>query len=61
MANEVFSLTAMKLGAGQSAPITAVLLREGLGRQHPLTLAQDGDGRMAQKNSREASLEFGMS
>jgi hypothetical protein len=44
MAKEESSFTAMRLAESQSGLIAALLLTEGFGRQHPLTLAPGPSG-----------------
>jgi hypothetical protein len=53
MANEENSFTAMRLAVFQSGPIAAFLLTEGLGRQHPLTLAPGPSGDWEAKKPRK--------
>jgi hypothetical protein len=60
MANEENSFTAMKLAVFQSGLIPALLLTEGLCRQHPLTLAPGPSGDWDAKKATEASVAFEM-
>jgi hypothetical protein len=60
MANEESSFTAMRLAVSQSGLIAALLVIEGLGRQHLLTLALGRSGDWDAKNATEASVAFGM-
>ena len=50
----------MKLAVSQSGPIAALLVTEGLGRQHLLTLAPGRSGDWDAKKATEASVAFGM-
>jgi len=62
MANEESSLIAMRLGESQSGLMAALLLTEGLGRQHPLTLGpgQSGDLGKKKRHGKYRSVAFGI-
>jgi len=49
MANEESSFTEMRLAESQFGLIAALLLTEGFGRQHPLTLAPGPSGDFDEK------------